>query len=48
MDAEAAVLAGALEAHEDAVRNRRPLRVFLGAIDADLVAGLGLELPEPP
>lgn len=45
MDAEAAVFAGAFEAHEDAVGNGCPLRVFLGAIDADLVAGLRLEVP---
>lgn len=48
VDAEAAVLAGALEAHEDTVRDRGPLGVLLGAIDAGLVGGLGLELAEAP
>ena len=48
MDAEPAVLSGAFEAHEDAVGNRRPLRILLGAVDARLVARLRLEEPEAP
>nr|GMD43457.1 hypothetical protein TEA_016824 [Ipomoea batatas] len=37
VDPEAAVLAGALEAHEDAVGDGRPLRILLRAIHADPV-----------
>jgi len=48
VDAEATVLAGAFEAHEDAVGDGGPLRVLLGAVNADLVPGLGLQVPEPP
>lgn len=47
MDAEATVLAGTFQAHEDAVGDGGPLWVLLGAVHAHLVPGLGLELPEP-
>nr|GMC87180.1 hypothetical protein TEA_016824 [Ipomoea batatas] len=45
VDSEAAVLAGALQAHEDSVGDGGPLRVLLGAVDADLVPWL--RLPKP-
>lgn len=46
VDAEAAVLPGAFEAHEDSVGYGGPLRVLLGAVDARPVPRLRLELAQ--
>ena len=48
VDAEAAVLAGAVEAHEDAVGDGGPLGVLLLAVDAGFVGGERLEVAETP
>ena len=40
------MLAGTFETHEDAVGDGGPLGVFLRAVDAGFVGGLGLEVAE--
>jgi len=46
VNAEAPVLARALETHEDAVGDGRPLGILLGAVHADLVSRMGLKIPQ--
>lgn len=48
VDAEAAVLAGAVEAHEDAIGDGSPLGVLLVAVDAGLVGRQRLEVAKTP